>query len=229
VAGYLDSATAEAAVNESTPSLAMVGTDRLGRPFTNAEKAFFSALLREHDFVGASLVGLRFAYKLTHARQASQDLMGRTNLRLVRWGWNPAEVPLARRLCRLVWSEWTHEKAESATARKAEEAFLRELEVTEGVSVPSVEQQASRLEQEREDQARAMARIEELRALCVEAADEVNLFWIEYSLQGTTDLGEMARRSGRDVSAFYAGAKRRKRMVERLIASQAGRKDEVDA
>ena len=212
---------------DACPPRDVLGTDRLGRPFTHAEKAYFAALLLEHDFVGASMVGLRFAYKLTHSQQASQDLMGRTNLRLVRWGWNPAEVPLARRICRLVWSEWTHQKTESATARRAEETFLRELEVTEGLSVPSVEQQRRVLEQEREDQARAMARIADLRAVFEEAKDEVNLLWLAYALEEVTDLGEMARRSGRDVRAFYDAARRRERMVE-LIA-EWDEDDEEDA
>ena len=39
-----------------------VGTDRLERPLTEPEKKDLSALLRKHDFVGASLVSLRFAF-----------------------------------------------------------------------------------------------------------------------------------------------------------------------
>ena len=60
---------------------------------------------------------------------------------LVRLGWDPAEVYLFRRLCRLVWSEWTHAIGESDSARKAEEGFLREIEATEGLSVKSIEEQ----------------------------------------------------------------------------------------
>jgi hypothetical protein len=33
--------------------VAILGTDRLGRPLTNEEKARFGNLLREHDYVGA--------------------------------------------------------------------------------------------------------------------------------------------------------------------------------
>jgi hypothetical protein len=87
---------------------AILGTDRLGRALTNEERARFGALLREHDYPGARLVALRFAYKLARSRARPQDLIGRVDLRLVRLGWDPNEVSLVRRLCRLVWSEWTH-------------------------------------------------------------------------------------------------------------------------
>src|SRR4030088_2751574 len=113
---------------------AILGTAPLGRALTNEERARFGALLREHDYPGARSVALRFAYKLARSRARAQDLMGRADLRLVRFGWNPKEVSLVKRLCRLVWSEWTHAIDESDTARKAEEGFLRELEVTEGLS-----------------------------------------------------------------------------------------------
>src|SRR5579872_4272425 len=83
----------------------ILGTERLGRPLTPDEKAVFGALLREHDYPGARLVALRFAYKLARNVARAQDLMGRADLRLVRFGWDPKEVPLVQRLCRLVWSE----------------------------------------------------------------------------------------------------------------------------
>jgi hypothetical protein len=44
----------------------------------------FGAVLREHDYPGARLIALRFAYKLTGSRQWAQDLMGRAALRLER-------------------------------------------------------------------------------------------------------------------------------------------------
>ena len=80
----------------------MLGTDRLGRPLTDEEKRRFGALLREHDYPGARLVALRFAYRLTEGRASARDLMGRVDLRLVRLGWDPKEVALRSRLCRLV-------------------------------------------------------------------------------------------------------------------------------
>jgi hypothetical protein len=215
-------------LTEREPETAIAGTDRLGRPLTDPERAIFSALLRAHDFVGASIVALRFALKLTRRRQAAQDLQARANLRLVRRGWDPNKVSLVRCLCRLVWSEWTNELTESATARRATDVFLREQEVSGGHSVPSVEDQAARLETEREERERAVAQLEKLRARFVEAGDEVNLLWLEYTLQDVADPGEMARRSGRDVSEFYRAADRRKRQTRRLLAEKSGTKYEED-
>jgi hypothetical protein len=222
---------------------AVVGTDRLGRPLTDEEKRHFGALLREHDYPGARLVALRFAYKLTRSRQRAQDLMGRADLRLVRFGWDPAKVTLVRGLCRLVWSEWTNEGAESAIARRAEEGFIRELEVTEGLklaparaatvdapgtgkgpewAVPSHEQQRAAFAASAESHTKASAKIEKLRAMFEKAGDEVNLRWLAFELEGVTDLQQMAAASGRDVADFYAAAKRRKRAVERLLADERG-------
>ena len=206
----------------------MVGTDRLDRPLTDQEKAYFSALLRAHDFVGASMVSLRFALKLTRSKQASRDLQGRTNLRIVRLGWDPVAVTLVRCLCRYTWSEWSHERGESATGRKAEELFLREQDYADAAVVPSVEAQAAQLETERQEKERAVAQLEKLRALFVEAGDEVNLLWLDYSLHEVTDLSEMARRSGRDVNDFYRAADRRKRHTRRLLAETSGAKYEED-
>lgn len=208
------------------------GTDKLGRPLTDAEKKQLGKLLRDHDFAGASLVALRFAYKLARGREAARDLVGRTNLRLVRWGWDPADVPLKKRLCRLVWSEYTHQKRETDAARRAEQAFLQELAVTEGRAVlttPSAEQQTIRLEEEREEDARqerelAMLRpkVAELRAHFAAEKDEVNLLFMDYVQKEITDPATMARESRRDVSEFYAAAKRRKRIVEKLVAAKSG-------
>jgi hypothetical protein len=215
----------------SVPKLAVVtivGTDRLGRPFTDEEKARASTLLREHDFAGACMIALRFAYRLTHGQEAARDLLGRASERLVRWGWDPSEVPLARRMCRLVWSVWTHEKKESAVARRAEEVFLQREEVDEGRHVPTPEEQALRREQRNEEHARAMAKLEPLRARFEKAGDEVNVLWLDYQLEGIEDPKEMARRSGRAVEEFYRATDRRKRHVRALIAAQNGVKDDEE-
>jgi hypothetical protein len=53
------------------------------------------------------MVALRFAYKKTRSHGRAQDLVGRVNLRLVRRGWDPRDVTLVKRMCRLVWSEYT--------------------------------------------------------------------------------------------------------------------------
>jgi hypothetical protein len=169
--------------------------------------------------------------------------MGRADLRLVRFGWDPAKVTLVRGLCRLVWSEWTNEGAESAIARRAEEGFIRELEVTEGLklvparaatvdapgagkepewAVSSHEEQGVALAASAESRAKASAKLEKLRAMFEKAGDEVNLRWLAFELEGVTDLQQMATASRRDVADFYAAAKRRKRAVQRLLADERG-------
>jgi hypothetical protein len=205
--------------------LAILGTDRLGRPLTAEEKAAFSKLLREHDYVGARLVALRFAWKLARKRERAKDLMGRANLRLVRRGWDPAEVSLVRRLCRLVWSEWTNTLSESDAARKAEERFVREMEVTEGLSVKSIEEQAAARATRLQEEAVAKAHVDKLRERLTKAGDEVNMLWLAFAIENEVDLGdvkEMARRSGRDVTEFYRAADRRKRLMRRIIAENNG-------
>ena len=209
--------------------LAVLGTDRLGRPLNDEEKKRFGALLREHDYPGARLVALRFAHKLSRTPVRAQDLMGRVDLRLVRAGWDPAEVSLVRRLCRLVWSEWTHAAEETEAARKAEEGFLREMQMTEGLAIPSVEQRAAEHETRTEAQTYAKAQIEKLRAAFEKAGDVVNLLWLDYSLEDETDLKKMAARSSRDVTEFYAAAKRRKRAVQRILAEERGASFEEDS
>ncbi len=200
----------------------VLGTERLGRALSDDETRRLGALLREHDYPGARLIAMRFAFKLTHKQSAAQDLMGRVALRLVRLGWDPKEVTLPRRLCRLVWSEWTNEASETDTSRRAEEGFLRELEVTEGLVVPSVEQRTTDHETHREKREHAQSQLDKLRAAFEFAGDAVNILWLAFTVAGETDAQEMARQSGRDVSEFYAAAKRRKRTVRRLIAATRG-------
>ncbi|MDP9150958.1 MAG: hypothetical protein M3O36_13595 [Myxococcota bacterium] len=204
--------------------LAVLGTDRLGRPLTDEERKRFGALLREHDYAGARLVATRFAFKLARNPARAQDLMGRVDMRLGRLGWDPAEVSLVKRLCRLVWSEWTHAVGEDKTARRAEEGFVGELTATEGSSTPSVEERVADEERRREGQRGAQAQLERLRAAFEAAGDEVNLLWLDCALAGETDLQEIARRSHRDVSELYAAAKRRNRAVRRLLAEARGAK-----
>jgi hypothetical protein len=202
--------------------LAVIGTERLGRPLTDDEKHRFGALLLEHDYPGKRLVALRFAHKLTWSRLRAQDLMGRVDLRLVKYGWDPREVTLVRGLCRLVWSEWTHTVGESESAQRAEQGYLRELEVTEGLVVPSIEQLVVAAETEEAVRTKGAAQLEKLRVLFEEQKDEVNLVWLKRSLEGENDLGKMATDSGRDVTEFYAAAKRRRRAVQRLLANDRG-------
>ena len=202
-----------------------VGTDRLARPLTEPEKKDLFTLLRKHDFVGASLVSLRFAFTLTRSKPAAQDLQERANQRLVRQGWDPSVVTLVKCLCRFVWSEHTHEKRERVSARKAEETFLREQGIDHSAA-PSVEDEIIRLETEREEEGRAKEQVDSLRAAFVEAEDKINLLWLDYRLAGVDEPSEMARLSGHDVREFYRAADRRKRHTRRLLAAQGGAKFE---
>jgi hypothetical protein len=197
-----------------------VGTDRLGRPLTNAEKRELAAVLRANDFEGASMVALRFAYKKTRSRSRAQDLLGRVNLRLVRGAWDPREVPLTKRMCRLVWSEYTHEVEHGVNAQKAEEMFLA-LERADGRSL-SKKEVAAAWQRTPEDEPREPEQLESLRAVFRGANDEVNLLWLDYQLQGIEEPAEMARKSGRDVKEFYLATDRRKRHVQRLLAETRG-------
>lgn len=201
---------------------AVLGTDRLGRALTDDEKKRFGALLREHDYPGARLVALRFAYGLTGRRVSARDLMGRVDLRLVRQGWDPSEVPLVRRLCRLVWSEWTHSTEADEAASKATERYFHELQATEGISVPSAEQRVLDRGASQRARERAQAQLDKLRAAFVKAGDAINVAWLDAMREGVTDLQEVAKRLGRDVSELYRATDRRKRLVRRLLAEENG-------
>jgi len=224
-----------------------LGTDRLKRALTNAERDQLARVLRKHDFAGASLVALRFAYKLTRNRERARDLMGRANLRLMCTGWDPNEVALVKRLCRLVWSEHTHQKRETDASRRAEEAFLREEGIhgelppaasqsgdplrarKEGPVASSPEQHVLRLEEEREEDARREAKLVEMRGdlkklrdVFVARKDEVNVLYLDHWMAGTEDVTKMAKDSGRDPEEFYAAQKRRRRVIERFLAEKNG-------
>lgn len=198
-----------------------VGTNRLGRSLTATEVTDLASLLRRHDFVGASLVSLNFAFKLSRNRPAAQDLRDRANVRLVEQGWDPGVVTLAKCLCRFVWSEHKNETRERVAARKAEEIFLREQGIDHDAA-PSVEDLAIRLETEQQEEERAAKRSASLRSAFVQAGDTVNQLWLDHRLAGVDEPGEMARLSGRDVSDFYRAADRRKRHVARLLAAESG-------
>ena len=202
-----------------------VGTNRLGRPLTAAETKDLASLLRKHDFVGASVVSLNFAFKLSRSRPAAQDLRDRAHLRLVEQGWDPGVVTLVKCLCRFVWSEHSNERRGKAAARKAEEVFLRERGIADSAA-PSTEDLALRLETQRQEEERAVNRSLSLRAAFVQAGDTVNQLWLDYWLAGVDEPGEMAHLSGHDVSDFYRAADRRKRHVARLLTAESGAKIE---
>ncbi|HEY8042590.1 MAG TPA: hypothetical protein VIF15_22465 [Polyangiaceae bacterium] len=203
---------------------AFPGTERLGRPLTDQEKADLAALLRAHDYVGARMAALRFASSRTGSLQAAQDLVGRVDARLLQWGWDPHDCPLKKRMCRMVWSVWTHELEASKAAERAAEMYLREEEAV------GPEGKAAALRRKHREHSAELAELESLRASFLKAKDEVNLLWINYQLQGIEEPAEMARLSRRDVKEFYRATDRRKRHTDRLLAAQRGVKDnEEDA
>jgi hypothetical protein len=194
------------------PAGRIVGTDRLGRPFTDEERDEAAALLRAHDFDGARKAALLFAYRRARSTPRAKDLVARASLRLLRSGWDPAEVSLKSRMLRLVWSEWTHAIEEDENQRLAEENFLREL------GEPSTA----------EERTEARARLERLHERFAKAKDEVNLLWLHYTAQDIDEPKEMARLSGRKVEEFYLAADRRKRHVKALLAEDNGVTDEEE-
>jgi hypothetical protein len=196
-----------------------VGTDRLERPLTEPEKKDLSALLREHDFAAASLVSMRFAFTLRPSKGPAQDLQDRANLRLVRQGWDPRVVTLAKCLCRFVWSEYTHAAREYVATLEATEDFRREQAIQHSDAL-SVEDEIARVEAERREEERAKQQLDSLRAAFVAAGDAINLLWLDYRLAGVVEPNDMARLSGRDVGEFYRAADRRKRHTARLLAAQ---------
>ena len=202
--------------------VAFVGTERLGRPLTDDEKKRFGALLREHDYPGARLLALRFAYKLTHGIGRAQELMGRVDLRLVRFGWDPAEVPLKSCLCRLVWSEWTHGAGGTEKARKAEEVYLRDREAAEGPRRAVDRTAGCRARDGLGRPATRRGAAREAVGAFEAAGDEINLVWLRDALDGETNLQKMAAASGRGVEEFRAAAKRRNRAVLKLLGQARG-------
>jgi hypothetical protein len=202
-----------------------VGTNGLGRALTREETRQLAALLRKHDFVGASLIALNFAFKLTRNRAAAQDVRDRAHVRLVEQGWDPNKVTLTKCLCRFVWSEHWHMKRGDATRRKAEAVFVHEQGLAHSAS-SSAEDNAIRLETERQEDAYEQKRISELRASFVAAGDEVNLLWLDFWLDGIEQPAVMAQKSGLHPSEFYRAAERRNRHVARLLAAESGAKFE---
>ena len=200
----------------------IVGTDVLGRPYTAAERRRAARVLRAHGFESARLVALRYAHTKMRSRAGAQDLLGRVLVRLIRLGWDPKEVPLVKRLCRLVYSEWTHEMAERKVEREAIAGFLQRAAGEERMDTMAPDD-AGILRAAREDEERAAeARLEALRQAFRQAGDDVNLLWLAYAKEGIETPREMAERSGRDVHEFYRAAERRKRQVQRLIDAGPG-------
>ncbi|HEY5317757.1 MAG TPA: hypothetical protein VIJ20_07235 [Solirubrobacteraceae bacterium] len=168
--------------------------------------------------------------------------MSRANLRLVCTGWDPNAVSLQRRLLRLVWSEFTHDRREEVLARRVEEEFLREQGIHGPVPPPAAargdplqpspkEAAASSIEQEvitlEEEQAELAARRKKLDALIERlraGKDEIALEYLELRRNGIVSPAKMVEASGRkvDVKVFYEAARRIQRLVERIAGEKPG-------
>jgi hypothetical protein len=191
------------------PTERIIGTDRLGRAFTDEERDAAEELLLAHDFRGAMKASFLFGCRKAGSAARAKELVSRACLRLVKSGWDPAEVSLKSRMMRLVWSEWTHVSEEDTNARRAEEMFLKEL----GEKSPE------------DVRLHARERLDKLRERFTAAKDQVNLLWLHYQAQDIDEPKEMARLSGRTVEEFYLAADRRKRHVKALLAESLGGKD----
>jgi DNA-directed RNA polymerase specialized sigma24 family protein len=201
----------------------VLGTDRLGRPFTRAESMALQKAMLDGGYHEARHAALLFGVRLSGSVPTAEDLVQRAFLRIVRLGWNPAEVPLKERLTRLVWSEWTNWSSENARQRRAEGRFAHDETLSGRKTSASPQELGEQLAEEREQEAAATAQLEKLRAIFTKKGDTVNLAWLDFTLQGKTDLAEMALLSQRDVREFYDAAKRRKRIVLRLAAEAQGK------
>jgi len=199
-----------------------------GREPTAEQRAAFEEMLLEQDLEGALLAAMEYAMNLTRDNETmARELVLRARTRL--WeqcSWDPQKAPLAAALCGMVRSERSNDARRGDRSRKREAAYVTEVETLDGAAAKSAEELAVANEQREEERGQAAGRLEELRARFVAAGDEVNVLWIEYSLDGVEDPAEMARRSGRDVKDFYRARDRRVRLVQRMRAAQREEEDE---
>ena len=202
--------------------LPVIGTDTLRRPLTPNEKRYFASLLRKHGFVQARLAALKFAHRKTGNPAKADDVLGRALVRLVREGWDPAEVPLKKRLMRLVWSEFTHEAADRRVQRQAEGRYVHEMRDYTPDHALSAEARRMAEVDRRRERMEAEVGLIQLKAEFQKRDDAVNLEWVAFREQGITSVDEMARKSGRQPREFYLAADRRRLVASRLIAARQG-------
>jgi hypothetical protein len=202
----------------AAPDPPVLGTDTLGRPFTDAERLAFDRLLRRHGIHACHRAAIAFGHKLSHNEADAEDLAARALLRLARQGWDPAEVPLRRRLCRLVFSEWTHWLGEKKTRREAERAYTELMRYSVTRHSLSTADQHALAAAEAEREARAEARLARMREMFTEADDQVNLTWLALTEEGLDTPEEMVARTRFTPRDFYLATERRRAVTKRLIA-----------
>jgi len=189
---------------------------------TPEQRAAFDELLLAQDLEGARAVAMNYAMKRTGKNEhMARQLVDRAfTILWERCSWDPEKAPLAAMLCGIIRSERSTDARAASKKRENEIEYLTEVETLDGSHAESPEDLliARRdYEQGRDD---AKAGLERMKAHFVETGDDVNLEWIEYSLQEIDDPSEMAGLSGRDVDEFYRARDRRVRYVERLKKKQ---------
>jgi hypothetical protein len=193
-------------------------------PPTAEERARLEERLLEHDLEGALIVAMNCAMKKTRDNEMmARQLVMRARAKLwERCSWDPKKVKLDKYLCGVIRSEVSHDAETEATRREEESEYLAEAETIGGRYEPSPEDLAVRHEESGETRGEAVRELDKLRAHFVAAGDEVNVLWIDYSLEGIDEPAAMARLSGRDVKEFYRASDRRVRLVQRMLAARRG-------
>jgi hypothetical protein len=189
---------------------------------TSEERARFQEMLLEHDLEGARAIALAYAMKLAHKNLTMARQMVDDACRILweRCSWDPRKVGLGAYLCGIIRGERSHAAEAGVAEREREVEYLTEVETVDGSEGSSPEELMTAREESVEGREQAARRLDELRRHFEATGDEVNLKWIEYSLDDIEDPAEMARLSGRPVDDFYRARDRRVRYVQRLRAKK---------
>jgi DNA-directed RNA polymerase specialized sigma24 family protein len=184
---------------------------------TAAERAAFDEMLLGQDLESAEVQAYDYALRLTGKNPTmARQLVLQARTRLwERCSFDPQKAPLGAFLCGVVRSLWSTEARRAVTERDNEVEYLTEVDAVEGSNAKSPEDMHVAREESLEARDDAARELDALRAHFVEAGDEVNVLWLQYSLDGIDDLAEMAAKSGRKVEEFYRARDRRVRYVKR--------------
>jgi DNA-directed RNA polymerase specialized sigma24 family protein len=184
---------------------------------TAAERAAFDEMLLGQDLESAEVQAYDYAFRLTRRNPAmAKQLVLQARTRLwERCTFDPKKAPLGAFLCGVVRSVWSTEARRAVTQREREVEYLTEVDTLEGSNAKSPEDLHVARDESTEARDEAARELDELRAHFVDTGDEVNLLWLQYSLDGIDDLPEMVAKSGRKVEEFYRARDRRVRYVKR--------------